>query len=182
MVVGEPVQKSSIRWSVPYNVKDVAGSRAHTVWRDVVVEEVDLANVEAEIQKAIDQALTVDRRKRGTSTSSRKLLLFGMIGFVFFSLVMTNKNFLVHTKTPTKGVRSITFRTALWETVVHLSMRLLSPMDCSHREISLGSLVRRQHLLVTFDEIHYRSLITPSSTGDGVRSRRAHCGSNWRLG
>ena len=85
VVVGEPVQKSSIRWSVPYNVKDAAGNRAHTVWRDIFVEEVDLANVEArvrqevlqtrkaEIQKAVDQALAEDRRKRGTSTSSRKL-------------------------------------------------------------------------------------------------------------
>jgi hypothetical protein len=76
VTVGEPMKKSALRWSVPYNVKDEAGNAATTVWRDVVVEEVDLVDVEAKIreevlqqqkavvQKAVDRALDEDRRKR----------------------------------------------------------------------------------------------------------------------
>lgn len=75
--VGEPVQKSSLHWVVPYDVEDEAGNAAATVWRDVIVEEVDLIGVEAkirkellkrqeaEIQAAVDKALVEDRRKRG---------------------------------------------------------------------------------------------------------------------
>ena len=39
VVVGEPIKKGHLRWSVPYDVTDDAGNRATTVWRDVVVEE-----------------------------------------------------------------------------------------------------------------------------------------------
>jgi hypothetical protein len=53
VVVGKPVRKSPTRWSVPYDVKDEAGNAAVTVWRDIVVEEVDLADVEARIRKEV---------------------------------------------------------------------------------------------------------------------------------
>lgn len=73
--VGEPIKKSGLRWSVPYHVKDAAGNAA-TVWRDIVVEEVALGDVEtkirdeilqhqkAKIQIAVDRALEEDRRTR----------------------------------------------------------------------------------------------------------------------
>ena len=75
VVVGEPVQKSSLQWSVPYNVKDDAGNEAATVWRDVVVQEVDLSSVEnlirAEVtreqeaaqQRAIQKAIREEKAK-----------------------------------------------------------------------------------------------------------------------
>ena len=45
MTVGEPIQKnngSPLQWKVPYNVMDEAGNKAKTVWRDIIVEEVDI--------------------------------------------------------------------------------------------------------------------------------------------
>jgi len=79
--VGEPVQKSQLHWAVPYDVKDAAGNAAATVWRNIVVEEVHLVDVEtkirkemiqdrdAEIRKAVDKAVEEDRKKRGRATS-----------------------------------------------------------------------------------------------------------------
>jgi hypothetical protein len=71
VLVGDPIKKSSLRWSVPYNVKDAAGNAAKTVWRDVVVEEVDLSAVETkireeflEIQRAKDKASEEERKRR----------------------------------------------------------------------------------------------------------------------
>jgi hypothetical protein len=73
--VGEPVQKSALHWTVPYDVVDAAGNAAKTVWRDVMVEEVALANVEtkfrneamqdkeAEIQVAVKAALEKSERE-----------------------------------------------------------------------------------------------------------------------
>lgn len=67
--VGEPVQKSHLHWAVPYDVVDAAGNAAQTVWRDVIVDEVDLHQVEtkfrrealhdrdAEIEAAVKKAL-----------------------------------------------------------------------------------------------------------------------------
>lgn len=55
VVVGKPVRKSATRWSVPYDVKDEAGNEAETVWRDILVEEVDLSNVESRIRKEVMQ-------------------------------------------------------------------------------------------------------------------------------
>ncbi|KAG7362854.1 calcium-binding EGF domain containing protein [Nitzschia inconspicua] len=75
VVVGDPVQKSRLHWVVPYNVKDEAGNEATTVYRDVIVEEVDLKTVEKKIreevrkeqqqitQRAIDAAVREERRK-----------------------------------------------------------------------------------------------------------------------
>ena len=49
--VGEPVQKSHLHWAVPYNVQDAAGNEAVTVWRDVLVDEVDLGELEHKFQE-----------------------------------------------------------------------------------------------------------------------------------
>ena len=76
VVVGEPVQKSPVLWSVSYNVMDDAGNAAKTVWRDVLIEEVDLFDVEnkvraemraerdAEINEAVNKAVAEDRALR----------------------------------------------------------------------------------------------------------------------
>lgn len=73
VVVGEPFLKASNHWTVSYNVMDDAGNAAKTVWRDVVVEEVDLfedenkirlqmqAEKEAEIKEAVRNALEKER-------------------------------------------------------------------------------------------------------------------------
>lgn len=93
VVVGDPVQKSPLEWSVPYNVKDDAGNEATTVWRDIVVEEVDLVSIEtkirndvmseqqAETDKAVQKAIREEKLKwekdyaaqqaSSTSTNSR---------------------------------------------------------------------------------------------------------------
>jgi hypothetical protein len=79
VLVGEPIKKSVLRWSVPYNVKDAAGNAAKTVWRDVVVEEVDIAKIEARIreeflnmQRIKDKAMEQERKiKESSATNSR---------------------------------------------------------------------------------------------------------------
>ena len=75
VTIGDPVQKSSLRWSVPYNVNDEAGNTAETVWRDVVVEEVKLSDIEnsirkevlvqqkIEINKAVEKAVAEERKR-----------------------------------------------------------------------------------------------------------------------
>ena len=75
VTVGDPVQKSGLHWIVPYNVKDAAGNEATTVYRDVIVEEVNLSTVEKKIRdevtreqqqktkRAIDAAVREERRK-----------------------------------------------------------------------------------------------------------------------
>jgi hypothetical protein len=81
--VGAPVQKSPLHWAVPYNVQDEAGNKAPTVWRDVIVEEVDLGDVEArvrrealkgrdtDIKRAVDKALEVERREASSRSAAR---------------------------------------------------------------------------------------------------------------
>ena len=84
VVVGAPVEKSPLQWSVPYNVVDAAGNQAATVWRDVVVEEVDIGDLEdkvrrevmaekdKEIQEAVRKAVANERATRGDKpTKSR---------------------------------------------------------------------------------------------------------------
>ncbi|KAL3806826.1 hypothetical protein ACHAXA_003298 [Cyclostephanos tholiformis] len=49
--VGEPVPKDGVgaqldQWKVPYNVADDAGNKAKTVWRDIIIEEVDIEDFE----------------------------------------------------------------------------------------------------------------------------------------
>ena len=63
VVVGEPIQKSSLQWAIPYNVKDDAGNAATTVWRDVVVQEVDLASFETVIRAEVMRELEVTHEK-----------------------------------------------------------------------------------------------------------------------
>jgi hypothetical protein len=53
VLVGEPVQKSPFEWRVPYNVMDDAGNSADTVWRDVIVDEVSLDDIEQKIRREI---------------------------------------------------------------------------------------------------------------------------------
>lgn len=89
VTVGEPIQKSHLHWVVPYDVKDDAGNQASTVYRDVVVTEVDLATVEKKIrdevtkeqqqqtQRAIDRAIKAEKQKweresRAASNRSRR--------------------------------------------------------------------------------------------------------------
>jgi hypothetical protein len=76
VTVGEPIKKSALRWSVPYNVHDAAGNAAVTVYRDVVVEQVDLTEVEQKVrmedeqyyqtklQLAVDAAVAEERKKQ----------------------------------------------------------------------------------------------------------------------
>ena len=60
VVVGVPVEKSPLQWSVPYNVVDDAGNHASTAWRDVVVEEVDIGDLEERIRREVMAARKVD--------------------------------------------------------------------------------------------------------------------------
>lgn len=83
VVVGEPVMKTPMLWSVPYDVTDEAGNVAVTQYRDVKVEEVNLLDVEAkirnevlqqqkaEIQRAVDVAVDEERRKLDRTTRRR---------------------------------------------------------------------------------------------------------------
>lgn len=84
VTVGEPVPKegdggSPLEWKVPYDVTDDAGNKAVTVWRTVVVEEVgiddferpskahDLRRQKEQVDRAVKEALTKDRRNRRSS-------------------------------------------------------------------------------------------------------------------
>jgi hypothetical protein len=84
VVVGTPVEKSPLQWSVPYNVVDAAGNHASTAWRDVVVEEVDIGDLEArirrevmaakevEIQDAVVKAVAEERSKHANNSQPSK--------------------------------------------------------------------------------------------------------------
>ena len=73
--VGNPIKKSDFEWKVAYDVMDSAGNVADTVWREIIVEEVDfldmeklireevLADREIEIQDAVRKALESERKK-----------------------------------------------------------------------------------------------------------------------
>eukprot|EP00980_Cylindrotheca_fusiformis_P004632 scaffold991_cov128-Cylindrotheca_fusiformis.AAC.4 len=63
VTVGEPVQKSALHWVVPYNVKDDAGNEAVTVWRDVVVQEVDLSSLESKIREEVIREQKAERQR-----------------------------------------------------------------------------------------------------------------------
>ena len=71
--IGEPVQKSALHWAVSYDVTDESGNAAATVWRDIIVEEVDLASfqrdadVDAVVKKALlekEKAHQIEMRKQ----------------------------------------------------------------------------------------------------------------------
>jgi len=51
--IGEPVEKFQHHWSIPHDVTDEAGNKALTVWRDVIVEEVDIFDLEHKIRREI---------------------------------------------------------------------------------------------------------------------------------
>ena len=63
VVIGDPVKRSDLHWSVPYYVKDEAGNEAKPVWRDVVVEEVDFEAMETKIRQEVDKSREVEIRK-----------------------------------------------------------------------------------------------------------------------
>ena len=75
VIVGDPIQKSTLHWVVPYDVKDDAGNEAMTVYRDITVEEVALASMEKNIReevareeqrkkkRAIDVAIRDEKKK-----------------------------------------------------------------------------------------------------------------------
>ena len=85
VVIGDPIQRSPTVWSVPYDVVDEAGNSAETVWRDVHVEEVDIATLEATIRRemqeqmeaekeeAVRKAAAAERKKKGTAAPSREM-------------------------------------------------------------------------------------------------------------
>lgn len=66
---------------MPYNVVDAAGNKAQTVWRDVIVEEVDLHEFEKktrasvlehrrdEVEHAVQKAVAEERRRTAVSGS-----------------------------------------------------------------------------------------------------------------
>lgn len=87
VVIGDPVKRSELHWSVPYYVKDEAGNEAKPVWRDVVVEEVDFEAMEtrirqevdksreSEIKKAVEKAVQEERKKlQGGSAVNRRTM------------------------------------------------------------------------------------------------------------
>lgn len=63
VVVGEPIQKSALHWVVPYDVKDDAGNEAVTVYRDVEVQEVDLASLESKIRQEVIKEQKAERKR-----------------------------------------------------------------------------------------------------------------------
>lgn len=66
--IGEPVQKSALHWAVPYDVTDEAGNAASTVWRDIIVEEVDLASFQrdADVDAIVKKALSEKEKEHQT--------------------------------------------------------------------------------------------------------------------
>ncbi len=83
VTVGNPVQVYPLEWKVPYNVMDEAGNAATTVWRQVIVEEVDLFKMEEkiridvladkdfEIKEAVRVALEEERAKQRKKDTTR---------------------------------------------------------------------------------------------------------------
>jgi hypothetical protein len=81
--IGQPLQKTPTRWSVPYDVTDEAGNKAKTVWREIIVEEVNIEELEANIrldmqketqadkERAIQKAVAAERKKLEASASRR---------------------------------------------------------------------------------------------------------------
>jgi hypothetical protein len=63
VVVGEPIQKSPLHWVVPYDVTDDAGNQATTVWRDIIVDEVDLVDAETKIRQEVLREQQTETKK-----------------------------------------------------------------------------------------------------------------------
>lgn len=82
VIVGEPIANDSspLQWRVPYNVADDAGNKAKTVWRDIIVEEVDLHEFETktraailahrkeEVEHAVKKAVDEERKRMSRSS------------------------------------------------------------------------------------------------------------------
>mmetsp|Transcript_1633 Transcript_1633/g.2319 ORF Transcript_1633/g.2319 Transcript_1633/m.2319 type:complete len:950 (+) Transcript_1633:57-2906(+) len=80
--VGDPEHISQFEWRVPYNVFDEAGNAAETIWRNILVEQVDinglekkireevLASKERDIDQAVKEALLEERKKSAKIISS----------------------------------------------------------------------------------------------------------------
>ena len=79
--VGNPVQKSEYIWRVPYNAMDKAGNEAATAWREVIIEEVELCDLEtrlrqeimaekaSDIEIAVNRAVEAEKKKMAQSGS-----------------------------------------------------------------------------------------------------------------
>jgi hypothetical protein len=68
--VGDPLPKHGVgsgshQWRVPYNVVDDAGNKAKTIWRDIIVEEVDIDDFERMSidERSVNVASTNERRR-----------------------------------------------------------------------------------------------------------------------
>jgi hypothetical protein len=82
--VGDPIPKDGFpfHWRVPYNVADDAGNKAQTVWREIIVEEVDLhefekktraailANRKEEVEHAVKKAFAEEKRRLSRSSDA----------------------------------------------------------------------------------------------------------------
>jgi len=77
--IGDPVQISPLEWKVPMDVSDDSSNAAVTVWRHIVIEEVDIVELEERIRKeilreteedlrnAVQKAIKHERRKATNS-------------------------------------------------------------------------------------------------------------------
>ena len=70
VIVGDPLPKHGVgsgshQWRVPYNVVDDAGNKAKTIWRDIIVEEVDIEDFEqmSMDERSVNVASTNERRR-----------------------------------------------------------------------------------------------------------------------
>ena len=67
IIVGDPQPKhgEGSQWRVPYNVVDDAGNKAKTIWRDIIVEEVDIDDYERMSidERSLNAASTNERRR-----------------------------------------------------------------------------------------------------------------------
>lgn len=83
VMIGEPVAKSPMHWVVPYDVTDAAGNKAATVYRDIMVQEVNLNDMEKKIReevtkeqqqktkRAIDAAVLQERKRWERENTNR---------------------------------------------------------------------------------------------------------------
>jgi len=84
VTMGDPMWKSDTHWAVPYYVRDDAGNEAVAIYRDIVVQEVDIEKMEAAIRKdvakskqkeidaAVNKALREERQRNEASSSKNR--------------------------------------------------------------------------------------------------------------
>ena len=75
VVLGDLVPVDTNRWRVPYNVMDVAGNAAETVYRDVIVEEVALEDIKSLSNRDMEEAHAreVAELKQALDSTSKQL-------------------------------------------------------------------------------------------------------------